>query len=813
MSNLNVEKEYYLNLPITYIDTVGKVENRLKINYSPSKTYNNMGDYSIGLQSKFTWLLETIPEKFNISYILNWGKILQNSEIKINIPYLDITMKAFLKTTNSPINNIDKFIFSEDNKLDEWVDIPFVKYSTNNNRGWKITTEYSSIYPFEGLKTEIDISGDNIILNNIPQNNKLLIMEAVLYPTVSFEQINTNEKGERITVKRNSKSCTIKETIEINTLNLETSIGEFPVISPNNSTVDSDFISSMWFQGKINGDKVKSFCINFYDEEYNLFKTSGWISGATNIDNKSDYFDNFGNKLGTIENTKEANQTSLGTITHYPNGEYLYNKDILECYLDLYTGEEFGKFYYNVSLSKYSIAEAWCNPYFTSKDFLVQVASPIQFSLMLNSTELKSSKTDKINSIGNSIIKFKGSYSQAENIPIDSYSFYLYDENENLINVKPEIFSENIFYDYDAFEYGKQYLLEVNIKNKNGQTYKNSYKLTNNYQLCKEINGDIYANSNIKNNGVAILLQDKFNVLENFVSTLEVLSNMENPINSSFNLVILRKEINSNISKNIFSSKITKEFLNNLKVSNLFLQNYFSNLDLPSNATFYGLVDYSAKNNQNYIYQIYITVELDEDIKNLDNGEIIMAKGTNILSFNIDNPANSVSIVTHWDDYILYPLMKSGNDFCLCLDDDNNAISWKFGLNCEENEIILNQDKTIFTTFSDKPKVIMGELNYHTGSLKCLLGDFIENNSYYEPNSLLNSWEQFLNSSSCGLFKNPKGDVFVVFIENNSSRSYMNEVANEYLFNNELSVKPTTISFNYIEIDNVKEKLYVQIGD
>ena len=157
--------------------------------------------------------------------------------------------------------------------------------------------------------------------------------------------------------------------------------------------------------------------------------------------------------------------------------------------------------------------------------------------------------------------------------------------------------------------------------------------------------------------------------------------------------------------------------------------------------------------------------------------------------------------------------MKSGDEFCLCLDDDNNVISWKFGLNCEENEIILNQDKTTFTTFSDKPKVVMGKLSYHTGSLKCLLGDFIENNSYYEPNSLLNSWEQFLNSSSCGLFKNPKGDVFVVFIENNSSRSYMNEVANEYLFNNELSVKPTTISFNYIEIDNVKEKLYVQIGD
>ena len=664
MSNLNVEKEYYLNLPITYIDTVGKVENRLKINYSPSKTYNNMGDYSIGLQSKFTWLLETIPEKFGILYILNWGKILQNSEIKINIPYLDITMKAILKTTNSPINNIDKFIFSEDNKLDEWVDIPFVKYSTDNNCGWEITTEHSSIYPFEGLKTEIDISGDNIILNNIPQNNKLLIMEAVLSPTVSFEQINTNEKGERITVKRNSKSCTVKETIEINTLNLETSIGEFPVISPNNSTVDSDFIFSMWFQGKINGDKIKSFCINFYDEDYKLFKTSGWLSGATDITSRSNYYDNFGNKLGTITNIEETNRTSLNEIiTHYPNGEYLYNKDILEAYLGLYTGEEFDKFYYNVSLSKYPISEAWCNPYFTTKDFLVQVASPIQFSLMLNSTELKSSKTDEINSIGNTIIKFKGSYSQAENIPIDSYSFYLYDENENLINVKPETFSENIFYDYDAFEYGKQYLLEVNIKNKNGQTYKNSYKFVNNYQAYyQEINGAVYANSNIKNNGVAILIQEDFTdskktvtALENLISTLEVFSNMENPINGSINLTILRKEINSNVSTNVFSSKITKEILNNLKVSNLFLQNYFSDFDLPSDKRFYGLVDYSAKNNQNYIYQIYITVDLDKDLIDLNSGTVIMSKGANIIPFDIDNPTNSVSVMTHWDDYVLYP--------------------------------------------------------------------------------------------------------------------------------------------------------------
>lgn len=154
------------------------------------------------------------------------------------------------------------------------------------------------------------------------------------------------------------------------------------------------------------------------------------------------------------------------------------------------------------------------------------------------------------------------------------------------------------------------------------------------------------------------------------------------------------------------------------------------------------------------------------------------------------------------DSILLYSSSLHFNFTLLKQQQDNSH--WSFGLNCQENSITLNQNKAPVATFARFPKYTIGDNNYHSGSFSALLGEY--NNLFYQDNiNKVNLWNAFIQNNKVYLYKNRKGDVMIIAIDSNSTREYMNEVANYYDNNGEINTYPTTINFNYTEVDNINK--------
>ena len=851
MSNLNIPKEYYINFPVKYLGTKARIETRYKINYIPSSEYENRGDYEISLQAKATWLLdrdpisteeaqsdktgELNPDEFCYDFYADAGA--GQSSIELQFPFLDTNLRVNAQNYGvEGKEGFDKKVttyglkFAKDNE--KWITLymPYTSTSTAATQAyWNKQIKFPKfknnipLYQQDTGKMDIITEGGTqyatkLVFKNILQVNRPLILKSTLILRCydSALPVGDDELMCRMYFRDDEQT--------VPTLNLEDSIGNFSVVSPNNKMVDfldeTQTSALIDFKGRVNGEKIKSFCINLYNDNYEFFSSSGWVSGELDLNRPRsiDRYNILGEKQGTIYLGDQGKNNVFDDdidIYHYPNEDCLYNNDILNCsffkpinFPQVFEETSSNKIYYNFCLSKYSITEEgfYNKPFFVTKDFMFEVAKPISLEIYVNGSSQPFDKTSESPyiQIDNPINKFKVNYIQNNNVPIDFYSFYLYDENKNLIDSKEGIKSNNIFYEYHCFEMGKDYILEVFVQNVKGQKITKIYDIKNiGRPLIPLVPQPIemYTGLDNENNGVAILLKDG-NLLNGIAGLIE---DFPDKIKSS--LIISRKDLGNNTLKNILTLELTQENVDKIRLNNYvyFIDKYLDQetVGTLSNKDFYGLIDYSAKNNKNYIYfcNIYLDSPEDEDL------------GIDGIRGKVCLSDLNKTILTHWDNYTIYPLIRDKGKYKLSLDTNNNVVSLKFGLNCKENEITLNQDKTTFTTFDELPKVIKGNLNYHSGSLSCLLGRFLEDNKYYEPNSLMELWEEFLKTSSCALFKNPKGDAYIVFIENSPTKTYMNEIANEYFVNQELTVKPSTISFTYIEIDKIDERLYILLGD
>lgn len=220
-------------------------------------------------------------------------------------------------------------------------------------------------------------------------------------------------------------------------------------------------------------------------------------------------------------------------------------------------------------------------------------------------------------------------------------------------------------------------------------------------------------------------------------------------------------------------ANLNLEELNELNISN-------------TEENFYCIIDYNIKNNNEYTYFISPMTE-------------------NYIQTTLSN-----KVLVQGDVFTLTPIYcLKDESYRVVKDEFGKPINWVFQLNCSEGDITLNQDKTTFTTFASKPKISVGDLNYHSGSLSCLLGNVLYNDQYYEPNILLEKWENMIKENHIYLFKNPKGDTMIISLEDGIKRKYMNEVANyyigEYNKNTSITNRPTTIDFSYIEIMEAKD--------
>lgn len=186
-----------------------------------------------------------------------------------------------------------------------------------------------------------------------------------------------------------------------------------------------------------------------------------------------------------------------------------------------------------------------------------------------------------------------------------------------------------------------------------------------------------------------------------------------------------------------------------------------------------GIVDYLTANQTNYEYYVIPVTE-----KQLG---IILKSG---------------SVKTCWWNWCLMSI-KNVSDNIFIPDE-----IWTFDNNLSSGDIISNTDKTIYQNFTQYPKFSVGESNYISGNISCLLGNVdCKTNTYNETVEMMNAWKKFCISEKDMILKDRKGNMYKVVITDNSSK-----------FLDESSLQPSTISFSFTECGNIDNMTIYENG-
>ena len=192
-----------------------------------------------------------------------------------------------------------------------------------------------------------------------------------------------------------------------------------------------------------------------------------------------------------------------------------------------------------------------------------------------------------------------------------------------------------------------------------------------------------------------------------------------------------------------------------------------------------------------------------------------------IIYENKDEEGNLNYIKTQWDEWSI----------CDIEDTDEENIYFKTGstwnFKCNLSEEVLNQNNsiTVWDTLGIYPKISIGEKNYDGSTFSCLLGDVTEYNVYnqdgvskqkYGYTELINknyrysrdtekiiAWRKFCNNGKIKLLKDIKGNAWIVQITDTPTRT-INNTTNELY---------TTISFNWIEIEDKNNISIIKLGE
>ena len=190
------------------------------------------------------------------------------------------------------------------------------------------------------------------------------------------------------------------------------------------------------------------------------------------------------------------------------------------------------------------------------------------------------------------------------------------------------------------------------------------------------------------------------------------------------------------------------------------------------------VVDYGVVNNTNYRY--YIFQEDDSAVSEA------------VISNNVQ---------TCWWDWSLVDLIPSDEDNLYYVDDSN---IWKFDLNLSSASTNNTMSTTVYDSLAQYPKVSVGNTNYSTGGITCLLGSISRDGSsaltYQEPAVLMDLWKAFCSNGRMKLLKDRKGNAYLVAITSNSSQ-----------IDDVLSEQPNTITFNWVQVGDISNTSAVGI--
>jgi len=157
----------------------------------------------------------------------------------------------------------------------------------------------------------------------------------------------------------------------------------------------------------------------------------------------------------------------------------------------------------------------------------------------------------------------------------------------------------------------------------------------------------------------------------------------------------------------------------------------------------------------------------------------------------LGSPIITDPISTDWSAWSVVGTKLTNKEKVYTVDEDN---IWSFELNIKSNALTPKFDKTFQDGFGRFPRASYGNRNYIEGGLETLIGKVSYNGEYTDDNiDLWEKWVQFCANGQLKLLKDRKGHVLPIDIKDTSPECM-----------DDLSEQVTTISFNFVQLDDSK---------
>ena len=227
----------------------------------------------------------------------------------------------------------------------------------------------------------------------------------------------------------------------------------------------------------------------------------------------------------------------------------------------------------------------------------------------------------------------------------------------------------------------------------------------------------------------------------------------------------------------------------------------------------YVFYDYNINNHNYYHYMCYIEVETSE-------GPIYTIYSTRNETGGLDY------VETNWDEWSICDIVENEPDENGVISYSKSGPIWRLKVNLDSEDLTQNTSVTVWDTLGKYPKISIGQKDYMSGTVTCNLGQVTEytryglrdltgrtvydytekqeltENPYAREMQKFNDWREFVNNGNMKLLKDIKGNNWVVQITENPTADIDVRPWN----------MPTTISFDWVEIEDTEGLAIIKIG-
>ena len=247
-------------------------------------------------------------------------------------------------------------------------------------------------------------------------------------------------------------------------------------------------------------------------------------------------------------------------------------------------------------------------------------------------------------------------------------------------------------------------------------------------------------------------------------------------INKNLKFDFFHLEEKSKTEENIFSNNKYKPSLNNYsRFLVTFDDGTTKSEGIANMALGYTFSIYKEIKGTN---QLTYVARLNDGSLSIKDYNVVNNKTYDYYIFKENNDAISEAVISNsvqtcWWNWSLVDLIPSDEDEKIYIADSRRV--WLFDLNLSSATTNQNISSTIYNNLARYPKVSIGDSNYSSSSLTCLLGkvDKSENGTltYIEEVGLLDEWNDFCANGNIKLLKDRKGNAMLVMITGTSSQT------------------------------------------